>query len=264
MIQKGQISGIQVKHNHSVGFSIESIVLDKSIFSNVFEKDIRRVYLYKRTERIAKALSVILPAFKDAQALKDRIGDIAIRIVDAATKPMATTKEVLSRELLTLSGVLSMARSGGVLSSMNAEIITKEAQNLLQELALYDEPRIELEETPTLASLSKMQARPAFQQDAAKRTHAYTQSVGPSQKRLSYKGHEVKDNKKDREESILSVLREKGPSDIKDISGMIRGVSEKTIQRELTALISFGRIKKTGERRWTTYQLSETEDPTNT
>ena len=63
--------------------------------------------------------------------------------------------------------------------------------------------------------------------------------------------------KNGRKDTILAVLKEKGPSDIKDISGIIREVSEKTIQRELQSLIDLGKVKKTGERRWTTYQIHE-------
>ena len=74
------------------------------------------------------------------------------------------------------------------------------------------------------------------------------------------KGH-IKDTtkdeaQKDRRETILSVLRSKGQANIKDISLLIRSVSEKTIQRELTALIEEGVVRKEGERRWSTYSLA--------
>jgi DNA-binding transcriptional ArsR family regulator len=59
-----------------------------------------------------------------------------------------------------------------------------------------------------------------------------------------------------RRESILSVLRSKGPSYIKDISLVVREVSEKTIQRELSSLVSEGAVTRKGDRRWTTYELS--------
>jgi predicted ArsR family transcriptional regulator len=58
-----------------------------------------------------------------------------------------------------------------------------------------------------------------------------------------------------RQEAVLAVLRTKGPSYIKDISTVIRDVSEKTIQRELQALVTAGLISRTGERRWTQYAL---------
>ena len=74
------------------------------------------------------------------------------------------------------------------------------------------------------------------------------------------KGH-IKDNVsdihiKDRRDTILSVIKNKGKASIKDISTLIRGVSEKTIQRELLALISLGVVTRQGERRWSTYSLA--------
>ncbi len=62
---------------------------------------------------------------------------------------------------------------------------------------------------------------------------------------------------KDRRAAILSVIQNKKKVSIKDISTLIRTVSEKTIQRELTALITEGIVRKEGERRWSTYSLSE-------
>ena len=38
---------------------------------------------------------------------------------------------------------------------MNAEIITREVHNLLQEIATYEEPRILLDEVPSLSTIAK-------------------------------------------------------------------------------------------------------------
>ena len=62
--------------------------------------------------------------------------------------------------------------------------------------------------------------------------------------------------KSGRRDAVLSVLRSKGPLYIKDISTVIRDVSEKTIQRELQALVAEGVVARTGERRWTSYALA--------
>jgi DeoR/GlpR family transcriptional regulator of sugar metabolism len=54
----------------------------------------------------------------------------------------------------------------------------------------------------------------------------------------------------------LSLIRSKKTVSIKDISSMIRGVSEKTVQRELISLIEQRIVLKQGERRWSTYSLA--------
>jgi len=228
----------------------DDFVLDKSIFSNIFEKDIQRVYLYKKSERLAKALYLVLPAFKDAPALRDRVHRISIELIDASILTPLASREALSRALLALSSVLSIARSAGLLSAMNAELISREAHLLLKEAAVYEEPKLTLEDAPTLATLARSVPQ-------ARTSSVPQKRVAPAKKARSMS--DVKEGesapKSERREAILSVLKTNGPSVIKDISNRFRDVSEKTIQRELQALVLDGIISKTGERRWTTYTL---------
>lgn len=246
-----QTASVKQKSTHTDDF-----VLEKSIFNNIFEKDIRRVFIYKKAERLAKALHLITPAFVGSPSLKDRVELIAIALVDAAVLPPSVARLNLSRELLALSSVLAISRTGGLLSSMNADLISREAHALLQEVAGYEEPRLFFDDAPTLADIARKvpkhdmpHARPdenrAVPKTAPRRALLVKKHNSTSQ------GHI-----KDRRESVLSVIREKGSVSIKDISTLIRGVSEKTIQRELSSLVESGVVKKTGERRWSVYSLA--------
>ncbi|TSC64062.1 MAG: Uncharacterized protein G01um101491_376 [Parcubacteria group bacterium Gr01-1014_91] len=230
----------------------EDFVLEKNIFVNIFEKDIRRVFIYKKAERLAKAIHLIVPAFSESVSLKNRIDAIAIGLIDAAMLSPSTGRGALSRELLALSSVLSIARTSGTLSSMNADLIAREAHLLLHEVAAYEEPRLSFDETPTLSTIAK----------SALLRSAPAGNVRQAQKRAptnhGNKGHlkDISDNSvKDRSNAVLSVIKNKGTASIKDISTLVRGVSEKTIQRELAALIGAGVVLKHGERRWSTYSL---------
>lgn len=59
----------------------------------------------------------------------------------------------------------------------------------------------------------------------------------------------------DRQQIIIKELRNKGQLTVKDLADKIKGCSEKTIQRELLALVGSGVLKKEGERRWSRYSL---------
>lgn len=241
-----------------------NFVLDKGIFSNVFEKDIRRVYVYKKVERLAKAIHLIAPAFMGSASLKDRLDRVAVSLIDAAILAPSASRVALCRELLALSSILSIARSGGVLSPMNADVIVQEAHFLLQDVAGYEEPRLMLEDVTSLASLSKSAAASGEARDTAKlRSVARVtfDTALTSDQTESSKGHnkgQISDRptSRGRRDAIVAVLESKGPSYIKDISTVIREVSEKTIQRELSALVSDGTIIRKGDRRWTTYELA--------
>lgn len=277
MSDKGQNRDSHAMKASKNNADISDFVLDKAIFSGVFEKDIRRVYLYKKAERLAKAIHLIGPAFTDSVPLKDRLDRIAVGLVDAAVLPPMASRTALSRELLALSSILSIARTGGMLSSMNADLIVREAHLLLSEVASYEEPRLALDEVPTLAALAKTSVTNETRESSRLRSIArimYDSSFDAVEAGEN-KGHsqgQIKDSKKtgepqkggamqkqgngERRESILAVLRSKGPSYIKDISMIVRDVSEKTIQRELSALVSEGVVVRKGDRRWTTYEIA--------
>ncbi|MHB8660828.1 MAG: hypothetical protein ACYC75_02755 [Minisyncoccota bacterium] len=243
----------------------DDFVLEKSIFNNIFEKDIRRVFIYKKAERLAKAIHLVEPAFVESVSLRNRIGTIAIGLVDAAILPSGAARAALSRELLTLSSLLAIARTSGFLSTMNAELIAHEAHNLLQEVAAYEEPRLSFDEAPTLSTIAKnVLSREALRHSSTASVRRVATDLPTKNAATPNKGR-VKDidtsgikdtHVRDRREAVLSVIRTKGKASIKDISTLIRGVSEKTIQRELFSLIAAGAVLKQGERRWSTYSLA--------
>ncbi len=257
--QTNKAVGIQRHKSHG---NTGSIVLEKNIFHNVFEKDIRRAFIYSKAERIAKVLQLIAPAFKDTPPLRLRVEKIALGLVDGALLPPTESKKALSVELLALSSVLSMARSSGLLSAMNVEVILKEVQGLLEEVGMYEEPHLLLEGSLSLSDIARgSRARhEAVHRKPARETRAPEVVAVQAPKASTIEpvrsqGH-VKDTpQSDRREVILGAIRNKGRANIKDISIVIRGVSEKTIQRELAALIDAGLVEKSGERRWSLYSL---------
>ncbi len=254
MNYKRQYKG-QQDNTLSTRSEFNDFVLKKDIFSGIFDKDIRRVFIYKKAERLAKAIHLITPAFQSAPALRDRADTIAIGMIDTAILFSASSKDALARELLALSSVLSIARTSGMLSVMNAELIEREAQMLLQEVATYEEPNISLEEEQSFAQLLKKSSSSALARSGAERVTSHAPSrVRTSTKSIPKGQGNIKDSRK---EAILSIIRAKGHVYIKDISIAIRDVSEKTIQRELANFVSKGILIRTGNRRWTSYALAQ-------
>ncbi len=60
-------------------------------------------------------------------------------------------------------------------------------------------------------------------------------------------------DKNERELKIMSFFFGGKKMSVKSISVLLPGVGEKTVQRELTRLVSVGKLKKEGEKRWTLY-----------
>lgn len=61
--------------------------------------------------------------------------------------------------------------------------------------------------------------------------------------------------KVNRKNVILRLAKEKGDINVKDVTEVIPGLSEKTIQRELVTLVKNNVLKKEGEKRWSRYSL---------
>jgi len=59
-----------------------------------------------------------------------------------------------------------------------------------------------------------------------------------------------------RQSIIINLLKRKKEIMIKDVSPLIHNCSEKTIQRELLAMVKAGILKKEGEKRWSKYSLA--------
>ncbi len=71
------------------------------------------------------------------------------------------------------------------------------------------------------------------------------------------KGYSVVAVKKNSRQSIIiNLLKRKKEIMIKDVSPLIDGCSEKTIQRELMAMVQNGTLRKIGEKRWSRYTLA--------
>ncbi len=267
MLNKGHIKDSKISPARNKNADVKDFVLEQHIFSNIFDKDIKRVFIYKKAERLAKAIHLIVPAFRDVPSLRDRIDAVAVRLVDASILPPSSARDMLSRELLALSSMLSIANTSGILSAMNAELIAKEAQTLLLEVATYEEPRLFLDDTPSLAELARNAGRSSEITEPlitgnvetrinTRRGHRMSEKTAPRAQK-NRKGH-VKDIavKSSRRDAILNIIRRKGDAYIKDISTVIRDISEKTIQRELATLVEEGTLIRTGSRRWTSYSIA--------
>ena len=239
---------------------VVDFVFERDVFSNVFHKDIKRVYFYKKGERLAKAIHWVLPAFEDNAPLSNRLKSISVALVDSSLLTPREARDTLVRELLMLRSLLSLAENSGIISSMNAGLIIRECENFIREVGLYDDPKLMLPPVESIAdvaretagsSLSKPQRSEGLRgspRDArSTNKDAYKRQV--SSKKV-YKGHKIN------REVILDILRSKGRVFIKDISTIIRDVSEKTIQRELASMLGEGIISREGERRWTSYSLA--------
>lgn len=215
--------------------------------------------IFKRTERACSAVFYITNKIehkekdtKDTYATE--IKDILYTILDTASSvlvldtPQARSKlTALSASLMHLSALMELGKASQRIEESHALLMGHEITSLLSEIAEF---RVrEVKELPRIKSkLVRERTLISVPTDSSLSRGAAGDGEGAASKTTPV----LTENRKDR---IKDILRDKGQSGIKDISDIIKDVSEKSIQRDLNDLIESGDVVRLGERRWSTYKL---------
>ncbi len=192
---------------------------------------------------------------------------------------------------------LDISSSVGLISEMNFSILNREFLKLLNAINEYDENRKSFSQESTLASLFKEEeseqknysirhiqpTRIGVQKGSTllkalsdKMTHHSSRTVksfsdekSTTQRTSFTTGKDVLKEtidfdllKKQRRFEIIKVIKDSTDgASITDImnknDGSLKSVSEKTLQRELVAMVADGVLKKSGSKRWSRYFLAK-------
>ncbi|MBI2673985.1 MAG: hypothetical protein HYX23_01760 [Candidatus Zambryskibacteria bacterium] len=200
---------------------------------DTFDKD-------KKPEKLASAIYLITGFLNDQEPLKWKLRLLVSEFVSLTVSRQE--RQVMSsaaRDLiLNIKSFLSIAKNVGLISAENNDLMQEE---LTKYIGTIDYP----------LSIGDL---------------LHVESPKPDIKRL-HEGSEVKDKplrefgavsvkKNSRQNIIITFLKRKKEAMIKDISPLIGNCSEKTIQRELSAMIKAGVLRKMGEKRWSRYSLA--------
>ncbi len=251
----------------------------------------------KKTEKLVTALYMVTDCMDTEDALKNKLRLLGVELLSDMYKlttlspmdkhvqiPISLThiKEVLS--------FIEISYTIGFISEMNTMILKKEFNDLVDQLESYrskdkhftftlDEKMFEFQDDNVLNK----------NEDYNYKGHSYIKdkSIGQTNKRTPYntmparpigvsftngdiEKYQVKKinsphsnllEREERKNKILTLVKDLpiGQSDasIKDISLAFADCSEKTIQREINALVLSGKLVKTGAKRWSRYALVE-------
>ena len=260
---------------------------------SLFGENFHFVFVYKKTEKLIAAIYMITNYVRDDEPLKWRLREDALELLSLniafVEVSLSERRELLKKYKAISVEIISLAEiafHGGLISEMNHTVLKREFENLLSVME-RDENRKANEEniilTPDFFGQTHESDAPvstAPQTDFPKKQ----KNVLYTSPRDSLKGHFQKTSvpgidlsrtkqeteyllkipiksvksvgdKDDRKAVIIRLLSQKGGLNIKDFSQVIKGCSEKTIQRELLAMVASGVLRKEGERRWSTYSL---------
>jgi len=219
-----------------------------------------------------------------------------IKDIISLSSASLSVKDSLIRSLVSkiveLISLYEIAHRAGFISSMNFSVIKEELEKILELLnkrednlvgtksisfdtAFFEVPKADIElknESVNLSKISKTQVwnpTPHTPNISHTNTPHFTAPVAPTSSHTEVRkpmsfikdsspvgAQAQKDIKDKRQQTILALIKKHRTLTIKGFTGVIKSCSEKTIQRELLALVASGVLKKEGERRWSTYSLA--------
>ncbi len=256
----------------------------------LFNQNAHFAYIYKKTEKLVTAVYMITNFIKDSEPLKWKIRENALSLLAlniafntvslSERKDLIKEYQALSLEIVSLSGI---AKHSGLISEMNCDILSREFTNLVSMIekdenkkaneetvvlhpGFFDVPKPEqfpqkdnayaAPEIPTTPSVSHKGQQTSYTPHSPREEAQTAKKEYLPVKDIQHKASHAPDSKNDRQAIIMKLLSKKSGLSINDFADSIKGVSAKTIQRELLAMVASGTIKKEGERRWSTYSLA--------
>ena len=234
-------------------------------------------YTFKKVEKILTALYLVTNLISDTEPLKWKIRKLGHDILSLTgtlkDRFGAQYDEVIrsfNSLVMEMVSLLEIGYISGLMSFMNAHIIKDELIKLVKEIIenqdrstysksfLFDESFFDITKKTGVHESSQRQ------KSTKELVSKTTQRVDDKEHKRQF-GHrhgsphaDTLEKRENRRKVILDLIKKNNNVTVKDVSGLIKDCSEKTLQRELLALVSEGVLEKVGERRWSRYSLSKT------
>lgn len=228
-----------------------------AIKSILFKGQVDLYIGYLKAEKIALVLSVLQSrspsdVFERLQSLVSAASRLPETVAHYAAGEIDIT--VVLADIFGILTALRISSAQHYLAKENTAILVHEYEDLAQRIAggTRLSPFIQREDflLPSLPMADTTLGLAAPQRETAEQNVAKDHKG--QRKHIKDKEEQSKGQSK-RTEAILEAVRKLKQVSIKDIAKVVKGYSEKTIQRELALLIQMGLVEKRGERRWSVY-----------
>lgn len=207
----------------------------------------------EKGQKILAAVYLITDHLSDNEPIKTSLRLIATNLVCA---PILEIKEFVRKIEILLGGAVF----AGLISEKNSSIIVYEVKHFYQDQLAQDATQdfhdffaqeIAFGQSNSIAIKdNKKTYSHGLMTGLQKPNHVLSNISKIDKSNINKGGVTLQVGRKDK---ILSFINDRKSAVIKDIVSLFPEVSEKTIQRELNALIESGRITKRGSKRWSIY-----------
>lgn len=226
-------------------------------FQKLMHNDNYYRHIFKKTEKIVSTVFYILNNIDVNKKSETHISNLAskahlvhehaIRTLEARPSSATEVLEQFAQALIGLDSTLRVAAATGAIPGTALSVMVGEIDVVLRGLSAY----IANDSSLITTSLDTVVPARPLRRTAAPVAGSTSVASGGMSRTVS----STVASSTDRRERIKTILEAKGEASIKDISEIISDVSEKTIQRELNAMIDENIVKREGERRWSRYSM---------
>lgn len=216
-----------------------------------------------KPEKLVSAIYLITSFFSDLEPLKWKLRSMASEIIPLVVslnsdplKEKQPTNVEMRNLILKIMGLLSVAKNVALISAENQELLqnelTKYADTANLPIGITGLLKFETsrEKIKDMDENLEIKDRIEYKSDRKQ----FLVPVYPEKSLKEFGAVYVKKNT--RQSIIMAILKRKKEIIIKDVSPLIGGCSEKTIQRELSDMVKTGVLRKIGEKRWSRYSLA--------
>lgn len=242
------------------------------------------VIVHKKTERVVAALFLITEYLSDNNPIRHKVRHLGVDLVsfilsnqnNKTDSDSVSFVRVYASRLLEITSLLEVAYLSEQISEMNFRVLGSEIERLI---SVVERVKKQSDSLPESSKVSRVFLRNVLNDRAGGgmtvsgklRQRVFGKGHRDKQKNISRKEERqvapknmVKKDavyggftKKDRKTLIIGALSDGRKFGVKDFISVLNDVGEKTIQRELLALVAQGVLKKEGERRWSKYYLAD-------
>ncbi len=210
--------------------------------------------LYRRAERISAATFLATNHIPATEQLRSQTREASIRLLQdslnvrnelrAPSSAQASDLRASARYLISLVRMLAIA---GYVSVQNAGVLIEAIDELGAFLASAQQSS--LADSVSFSKSDLVDIQSTSIKDVVKDTRNVKDKADMSDTMSPTHSSDV------RKQNVLDVLRSSGEVGIADIAASLPEYSTKMIQRDLVELITAGKVKRSGDKRWSRYSV---------
>lgn len=206
-----------------------------------------------KIEKIVTAIFMVTDYIEKNEPIRPKLRAMCLDMISSPT-------QVGANEIM---AIINVAKTMGLISEMNGDILLREmkkTKDILENSFVINLEKFDLA-APQNYPLPLTPYSPPLKSDFSLPSSDTSSILSDTtnnkrqKKNVVYKTTLGQKSDFIRKQAILNTIKIKKSAAINDIRMSVRGVSEKTIQRDLLSLMNEGLIKKEGEKRWSKYSL---------